>query len=104
MIRFIEVTSTQGLKELINTSKIVSINESVNNQHTYVHFNGDNYIKVKETYEEIRQLIEDASQDNSKNSKAPEMLEMLKSFVDNNMLSVVGEEMAVKLIKEATEL
>lgn len=37
-------------------------------------------------------------------SKAPEMLEMLRSFVDNNMLSVVGEEMAVKLIKEATEL
>lgn len=37
-------------------------------------------------------------------SKAPEMLEMLKSFVDNNMLSIVGEEMAVKLIKQATEL
>jgi hypothetical protein len=37
-------------------------------------------------------------------SKAPEMLEMLQYFVDNNMLSVVGEEMAVKLIKQATEL
>lgn len=37
-------------------------------------------------------------------SKSPEMLEMLKYFIDNNMLSVVGEEMAVKLIKEATNL
>lgn len=37
-------------------------------------------------------------------SKAPEMLEVLKYFVDNNMLSVVGEEMAVELIKQATEI
>ena len=37
-------------------------------------------------------------------SKSKEMLEMLQYFVDNNMLSVVGEEMAVKLIKQATEL
>lgn len=37
-------------------------------------------------------------------SKAPEMLEMLQYFVDNNMLSVVGEEIAKQLIKEATEL
>jgi len=39
-----------------------------------------------------------------KDTRFDEMLEMLKSFVDNNMLSVVGEEMAVKLIEEATEL
>lgn len=37
-------------------------------------------------------------------SKAPEMLEMLQYFVDNNMLSVVGEEMAKQLIKQATEI
>lgn len=37
-------------------------------------------------------------------SKAPEMLEMLKYFVDNNMLSHKGDELAIKLIKEATEL
>ena len=37
-------------------------------------------------------------------SKAPEMLEILEYFVKNNMLSVIGEEMAEQLIKEATEL
>lgn len=37
-------------------------------------------------------------------SKAPEMLEMLEYFVENNMLSITGEEMAKQLIKEATEL
>lgn len=81
MIRFIEVTSIQGVKVLINARKIVSIYESINVQHTYVYFNGDDYIKVKETYKEIRQLIEDASQDNSKNSKAPKMLEEIKESI-----------------------
>ena len=38
------------------------------------------------------------------NGKAPEMLEMLKYFVENNMLSIVGEEKAKQLIKEATEI
>ena len=37
-------------------------------------------------------------------SKAPEMLNLLQYFVDNNMLSVRGEEMAIELIKEATEV
>jgi hypothetical protein len=37
-------------------------------------------------------------------SKAPEMLEMLKYFVENNMLSIVGEEKAKQLIKEATDI
>ena len=79
---FIEVTSIQGVKVLINVRKIemVGIHESINVQHTYVYFNAHDYIKVKETYEEIRQLIEDASQDNSKNSKAPEMLDFINSF------------------------
>jgi hypothetical protein len=36
--------------------------------------------------------------------KAPEMLEMLKYFVENNMLSAHGDEIAEQLIKEATEL
>ena len=36
-------------------------------------------------------------------SKAPEMLEMLEYFVNNNMLSIAGEEMAQQLIKKATE-
>jgi hypothetical protein len=38
------------------------------------------------------------------NAKAPEMLEMLKYFVENNMLSIVGEEKAKQLIKEATDI
>jgi len=37
-------------------------------------------------------------------SKAPEMLEMLKYFVENNMLSAHGDELAEQLIKEATEI
>ena len=37
-------------------------------------------------------------------SKAPEMFEILEYFIENNMLSIAGEEMAKKLIKEATEL
>jgi hypothetical protein len=37
-------------------------------------------------------------------SKAPEMLEALQFFVNNNMLSVIGEEVALRLIKEATEI
>jgi hypothetical protein len=35
---------------------------------------------------------------------APEMLEMLQYFVKENMLSIVGEEMAIELIKKATEI
>lgn len=37
-------------------------------------------------------------------SCAPEMLEMLQYFVDENMLSITGEEMAKQLIKKATEV
>lgn len=37
-------------------------------------------------------------------SCAPEMLEMLQYFVDENMLSITGEEMAKELIKKATEI
>jgi hypothetical protein len=37
-------------------------------------------------------------------SKAPEMLEMLKYFVEKSMLSIAGEEIAEQLIKEATEI
>ena len=35
-------------------------------------------------------------------SKSPEMLNLLQYFIDNNMLSVRGEWMAIELIKEAT--
>jgi hypothetical protein len=45
---------------------------------------------------------EEASANEKLISKAPEMLEMLQYFVENNMLSVTGEEMAKQLIKEAT--
>lgn len=34
---------------------------------------------------------------------APEMLEMLEHFVNNNMLPITGEEWARQLIKKATE-
>lgn len=110
MIRFIEVTSIRGIKVLINVCKIemVGINELVNNQSTYVYFNQHDYIKVKETYEEIKQLIENASQDNSKNSKAPKMLEMLIDAVNEYK---AGEKVSdgwykevEQLIKEATEI
>lgn len=37
-------------------------------------------------------------------SCAPEMLEMLQYFVKENMLSITGEEMAIELIKKATEI
>ena len=33
-----------------------------------------------------------------------EMLEMLQYFVKENMLSITGEEMAIELIKKATEI
>lgn len=36
-------------------------------------------------------------------SKAPEMLESLQFFVNNNMLSVIGEEVAERLINEILE-
>ena len=36
-------------------------------------------------------------------SKAPEMLEALQFFVNNNMLSVIGEEVAERLINEILE-
>ena len=35
---------------------------------------------------------------------APEMLEMLEYFVQNNMLSIAGEEMAEKLIQKSTKI
>ena len=35
--------------------------------------------------------------------KAPEMLEALQFFVNNNMLSVIGEEVAERLINEILE-
>lgn len=35
--------------------------------------------------------------------KAPEMLELLQYFIENNMLSVAGEELAEKLINEILE-
>ena len=54
----------------------------------------------------ILQTITNQPQDEA-NAKliacAPEMLEMLEHFVNNNMLSVIGEEMAQQLIKKATE-
>jgi len=37
-------------------------------------------------------------------SKSKEMLEMLQYFIDNNMMSVTADEMAIKLIKEATTI
>ena len=36
-------------------------------------------------------------------SKAPEILEALQFFVNNNMLSVIGEEVAERLINEILE-
>ena len=36
-------------------------------------------------------------------SKAPEMLEALQFFVNNNMLSAIGEEVAERLINEILE-
>lgn len=54
----------------------------------------------------ILQTITNEPQDEA-NAKliacAPEMLEMLEYFVNNNMLSIAGEEMAEKLIKKATD-
>ena len=54
----------------------------------------------------ILQTITNQPQD-EENAKliacAPEMLEMLEHFVNNNMLSITGEEMAQQLIKKATE-
>ena len=36
-------------------------------------------------------------------AEAPEMLEALQFFVNNNMLSVIGEEVAERLINEILE-
>lgn len=53
----------------------------------------------------ILQTITNQPQDEA-NAKliacAPEMLEMLEYFVNNNMLSITGEEMAKQLIEKAT--
>ena len=58
--------------------------------------------KYKLSY--VESLILEGDKQKQKDAKYNEMLEMLKYFVENNMLSAHGDELAEKLIKEATEI
>jgi hypothetical protein len=53
---------------------------------------------------EINSPHEDGKANAQLISCAPNMLEMLQYFVNENMLSITGEEMAIELIKKATEI
>lgn len=55
---------------------------------------GNKYFYTGRTSEDYDKLL----------SERTEMLEMLQYFVKENMLSIVGEEMAIELIKKATEI
>lgn len=63
-----------------------------------------NLFMISEDYKGSHSLVEECKANALLISKAPEMLDMLEYFVENNMLSITGEEMAKQLIKEATEL
>lgn len=53
---FIEVTNKeQEMKQLINLTQVESFTELY--ESTLIHFNQNNRVTVKETYEEIKQLI-----------------------------------------------
>ena len=62
---------------------------------------------IHEIQEDGRVVSCNFSEEDNANDKiiecAPEMLEMLEYFVNNNMLSITGEEKAKQLIKKATE-
>ena len=65
------------------------------------------FINSTEREEIVSVWIEDDETEAKANalliSKAPEMLEALQFFVNNNMLSVIGEEVAERLINEILE-
>ena len=58
--------------------------------------------KYKLSY--VESLILEGDKQKQKDAKYNEMLEMLKYFVENNMLSAHGDELAEKLIKESTQI
>jgi hypothetical protein len=49
-------------------------------------------------------IVKALEMESQKQQKYDEMLAMLEYLVNNNMLSITGEEMAEQLIKEAKEL
>jgi uncharacterized protein YacL (UPF0231 family) len=69
--------------------------------------NSSFFINSTEREEIVSVWIEDDETEAKANalliSKAPEMLEALQFFVNNNMLSVIGEEVAERLINEILE-
>jgi hypothetical protein len=56
------------------------------------------YSDYKIAFEQAKEM------EKQKDAKYNEILEMLKYFVENNMLSAHGDELAEKLIKEATQI
>jgi hypothetical protein len=78
-----------------------------NNNQTPVEWYYDKVIQkqYKDIDDSLEDLLEQAKEmEKQKDAKYNEILEMLKYFVENNMLSAHGDELAEKLIKEATQI
>lgn len=56
-MEFIELTLSKGNKVLVNVNKIIDIGVYGDGKETTVSFSENYYYKVKETYEEMKELI-----------------------------------------------
>ena len=80
-------------------------NAIINNGKKIIRIHGNNTFSLNgKLIITIEDLIKEETKANALLiSKAPEMLEALQFFVNNNMLSVIGEEVAERLINEILE-
>ena len=90
-----EFKGTKGKWEVYNPNHIGCINVSFGKNDGFT-----GYVELWHHYFENK---EEAKANALLISKAPEMLEALKFFVNNNMLSVIGEEVAERLINEMAD-
>ena len=98
------------IEDLLNTNTNTMSKEFKGTQGQWVLEKDGNsafFINSTEREEIVSVWIEDDETEAKANalliSKAPEMLEALQFFVNNNMLSVIGEEVAERLINEILE-
>ena len=105
---FIDCEEYEQAKEkvLFKGFKIsVEKNAIINNEKTIIRIHENNNFSLNgKQIITIEDLIKEETKENANLiSKAPEMLEALQFFVNNNMLSVIGEEVAERLINEILE-
>lgn len=55
MAKFIEVTNTEGRRISVNVEHIQYVDDA--NDYTYLNLNDDDYVEVKESYDDVMVLI-----------------------------------------------